>query len=88
MLENHPDVHKDVIFVKFDSFNDSSLDIFIYYFTVTTQWGTHMNVKEEINLNIMKILEDQEVSVAFPSRSLYLKNPVEYFQQEKAGQGE
>ncbi len=88
MLENHPDVHKDVIFVKFDSFNDSSLDIFIYYFTVTTQWGTHMNVKEEINLNIMKILEDQGVSVAFPSRSLYLENPPEYFQQEKPGQGE
>ncbi|UNC93867.1 mechanosensitive ion channel family protein [Candidatus Contubernalis alkalaceticus] len=88
MLENHPDVHKEVIFVKFDSFNDSSLDIFIYYFTITIQWGAHMKVKEEINLNIMKILEDQRVSIAFPSRSLYLENLPEYHQQEKQGQGE
>lgn len=33
-------------------------------------------MKEEINFNIMKILEDRGVSVAFPSISIYLETPV------------
>ncbi len=76
MLETHPDVHKEVIFVRFDNFNDSSLDIFIYFFTITTNWGEFLAVKEDTNFKIMEILEDEGVSVAFPSRSLYFENPL------------
>ena len=76
LLESHPEVHKETIFVRFDSFNESSLDIFIYFFTVTTKWGEFLEVKEEINFKIMEILEDEGVSVAFPSRSLYLETPL------------
>lgn len=77
-LENHPEVHKDTIFVRFDRFNDSSLDIFIYFFTVTTSWGEFLKVKEEVNFKIMEILEGEEVSVAFPSRSIYMETPLLY----------
>lgn len=76
LLEQHDGVHKDLIFVKFDVFGASSLDIFIYFFTITTKWGEFMAVKEDINLKIMKILEDEGVSVAFPSRSLYFETPL------------
>lgn len=82
LLENHPEIHKDTIFVKFDRFNDSSLDIFIYFFTITTKWGDFLKVKEEINFKIMEILEGEGVSVAFPSRSIYLETPV--FQQQNS----
>lgn len=77
LLENHPGVHKDTIFVRFDRFNDSSLDIFLYFFTKTKIWGEFLEVKEEINFKIMEILENEGVSVAFPSRSIYLETPVE-----------
>ena len=74
MLEKSPDVHPDTIFVRFDNFNDSSLDIFIHYFTKSIAWGEFMQIKEEINYKIMEILEQEGVSVAFPSRSIYLEN--------------
>ena len=74
LLENHQEVHKDIIFVRFDEFGASSLDIFIYFFTVTTNWADFLAVKEDINFSIMSILEDEGVSVAFPSRSLYFEN--------------
>lgn len=77
MLENHPGIHKETIFVRFDNFNDSSLDIFIYCFTITTRWGEFLEVKEDVNLKIMEILENEGVSVAFPSRSLYIEKPGE-----------
>lgn len=73
LLENHPEVHPGTIFVRFDNFSDSSLDIFIYYFTKSIIWGEFMQIKEGINYKIMEILEDEGVSVAFPSRSLYIE---------------
>lgn len=77
MLERHEGVHQDTIFVRFDKFNDSSLDILLYFFTKTTVWGEFLKVKEEINFRIMEILEEEGVSVAFPSRSLYLETPLD-----------
>ncbi len=74
MLENHPEIDKELIFVRFEKFNDSSLDIFIYCFTVTTRWGEYLEVKEDVNLKIMEVLEKEGVSVAFPSRSIYMEN--------------
>ncbi len=78
LLENHPEVHKEMIFVYFENFNDSSLDIFVYFFTITTIWGEFLKVKEDVNFKIMEILEEEGVSVAFPSRSIYLETPLRY----------
>ncbi len=77
MLDNHDDIHKKTIFVRFDSFNESSLDIFIYFFTKTTVWGDYLKVKEDINFKIMDIIENEGVSVAFPSRSIYMEKPLD-----------
>ena len=74
MLSSHPHIHQETIFVRFDGFNESSLDIFLYFFTKTTNWGEFLRIKEDVNFKIMDILEEQEVSVAFPSRSIYFEN--------------
>ncbi|WP_442599972.1 mechanosensitive ion channel family protein [Neobacillus sp. D3-1R] len=72
MLSNHEDIHPDTIMVAFDHYNDSSLDILIYFFTNTTVWADHVKIKHAINLQIMGILEDEGVEVAFPSRTIYV----------------
>jgi len=74
LLETHPEVNKDMIMVYFDQFNDSSLDILIYFFTRPIDWSEHLRVKEDINFKIMEILENQGVSVALPGRSIYFEN--------------
>lgn len=73
LLTNSPDVDQELMIVKFSEFNDSSLDILIYYFTKPTGWVRHLEVKESLNLSMMKILEEEGVSVAFPSSSVYLE---------------
>jgi|Deesub1362A_J573_1020465.scaffolds.fasta_scaffold01903_2 MscS family membrane protein len=78
MLETHPAIHQETIFVRFDRFGDSSLDIFLYFFTNTTVWSEYLAVKEEINFKILEILEQEGVSVAFPSRSIYFETPLQY----------
>ncbi|HAG08636.1 MAG TPA: hypothetical protein DCK87_03595 [Desulfotomaculum sp.] len=73
MLKNHEEVDQELIMVRFNEFNDSSLDIFLYFYTKTTSWPEYLRVKENINYNIMEILEQEDVSIAFPSRSIYLE---------------
>ncbi|WP_247747302.1 mechanosensitive ion channel family protein [Alkalihalobacillus sp. BA299] len=73
MIRNHEAVHPETIMVRFDKFNDSSLDIFLYFFTKTTVWAEYLKVKEDINFKILEILEEEGASIAFPSRSLYVE---------------
>lgn len=78
MLEEHPGVCKESsLFVRFDAFGASSLDIFIYFFTNTIVWAEFLKIKEDINFKIMQILEEEGVEVAFPSRSIYFENQLE-----------
>ena len=72
-IRNHPGVHQETIFVKFDQFDMNSLDIFIYFFTKSTVWGEFLEVKEEINFRILEILEEEDVSLAFPSSTLVVE---------------
>ncbi|MBM7693797.1 MscS family membrane protein [Peribacillus deserti] len=72
LLMAHEEVHPDTIMVAFDHYNESSLDILIYFFTNSTVWAEHVKVKHEINLEIMGILEEEGVEVAFPSRTIYV----------------
>ncbi|MDF2789663.1 MAG: mechanosensitive ion channel family protein [Neobacillus sp.] len=72
MLRTHDEIHPDTIMVAFDHYNDSSLDILLYFFTNTTVWAEHVKIKHDINLAIMGILEEEGVEVAFPSRTIYV----------------
>lgn len=74
LLRNHKDIHQETIFVAFDEFNSSSLDIFVYFFTKTTNLAEYLKVKEDVNFEIMKIFEDNDISFAFPSTSIYIES--------------
>jgi MscS family membrane protein len=61
-------------FVRIDEFNASSIDILVYCFTKTTNWGEWLAIKEEFALKIKEIVEDNAKSgFAFPSTSLYVE---------------
>ncbi len=59
------------LFVVTDSFNDSSIDIMIYCFTKTTNWGEWLQIKQDFAYAIKHIVETAGSSFAFPSMSIY-----------------
>ena len=63
-------------FIRFDSFNDSSIDLLLYCFTKTTDWGGWLEIKEDLAFAVKDIVETSGSGFAFPSRSIY-------FQQSK-----
>ncbi len=61
-------------FVRIDSFGDSSINILIYCFTLTTQWGEYLEIKERLAYKIMDVVHSAGTAFAFPSRSLYVES--------------
>lgn len=61
-------------FVRIDSFNDSSIDIMLYCFTKTTNWGEWLEIKEELALKLIEIVEGAGSGFAFPSQTLYVES--------------
>ncbi len=62
------------LFVRIDRFADSSIDLMLYCFTHTTDWGEWLVIKERLALEIKRIVEEAGAGFAFPSRSLYLES--------------
>jgi MscS family membrane protein len=60
-------------FVRVDSFGDSSINLMVYCFSRTTEWGGWLKVKEGLIYAIKKIVEQAGSDFAFPSRSLYVE---------------
>mgnify|MGYP003887692881 CR=1 FL=1 len=72
MLVDHPEIdNTQTMIVNFTSFGKSSLDFFIYTFTKTTNWIEYHEVKQNVLLNILDIIDAQEAEVAFPTSTLH-----------------
>lgn len=71
MLYKNEEVENESIICQFDTFGESSLNIFLNFYIERSEWVEYLKVKEEINLDIMRILEEEEVEIAFPSQTIY-----------------
>ena len=74
LLEDDAFAHPPEVptFVRIDRFSDSSIDIMVYCFTVTTSWGEWLAIKERLAYRIKSIVEEAGSDFAFPSRTLYV----------------
>ncbi len=61
-------------FVRIDSFSDSSIDMLVQAFTETNDWGEYLQIKEELAVSIIQIVEKNNAGFAFPSQSVYLES--------------
>ena len=73
MLSNRDSVQKDTIIVRFTEFSASSLDVLIRCNVDLPDWAEWTAEREEINLAVMDIVSEMGLSMAFPSRSLYIE---------------
>ena len=74
MLTTHPEIHPQTIFVYFDIYGVNSYELLFYFFTKTTKWQEYLEVKEDVNLKLLRILDDLGIEVAVPAANVYLNN--------------
>jgi len=72
LIRSDPGVWQELMLVRFQNFGASSLDILLYYFTKATDWDEYLEVRERINLGIMRIMEEMGLEIAFPTQTVHL----------------
>lgn len=75
MLKEHEEIDSSqTLIVNFNSFAPSSLDFFIYTFTKTTNWIRFHEIKQDVLLKVLAIIERNGAETAFPTSTLHIKN--------------
>lgn len=72
MIRERGDVYNDSLVVFFENFGDSALNIMCQYHTKTTDFKEFLQVKQEINIQIMHIVEKNGSDFAFPTQTLHV----------------
>ena len=74
IIRDDEKIHNDFYLVNFDHFGPSSLDIFVYCFTLTTNWAEFLQAKQEFMLKIMTAVNSLGLSFAFPTQSIHVES--------------
>lgn len=75
MLLQHPEIDTNqTLIVNLNRFGPSSLDFFIYTFTKTTNWVQFHEIKQDVMMQVMNIIEDAGAEFAFPTTTVHLES--------------
>lgn len=73
MLQEHPAIDTNqALIVNFNTFADSSLNFFIYCLTKTKDWFEFHEIKQDVLLKALEIIEANDAECAFPTSTLHI----------------
>lgn len=73
MLMKHDDVIDDTIIVRFDSINDNGINLLVCSYTNSIDYASFIEEKEVINFKIMQILREENVELAYDTKTIIVK---------------
>lgn len=77
MLTEHNEIDQSqTMIVNFNKFAPSSLDFFVYTFTRTTNWIKYHEVKQDVLLKIINIIENEGAQCAFPTSTIHIPDAI------------
>jgi MscS family membrane protein len=72
MLDEQDGIDPETKISHFTDFGESSLNVMVYTFTQSPAWADFVRIKEEIMLKIMKLVDEQGLEIAFPTRTVHV----------------
>lgn len=72
VLNNNDDVDKESIQVHFDTIGLDNINIIIYMYTDIIAYTEYLAFKEKVNEDILKVLESEEIKMAYPGQNVYV----------------
>ena len=72
VLRAHPKIWPDAVVVRFGSFGNSSLNIDVMAWFLTTDWGEFQIIRQDVLLQFMEVVEKAGSSFAFPTRTVHV----------------
>ena len=74
MLQERESVYDDSIIVRFDQITDNGINILIYTYTNSVDYASYLKEVEDINIKIMKILNEEHIELAYDTKTVYVKH--------------
>ncbi|MEW4370836.1 mechanosensitive ion channel family protein [Paenibacillus kandeliae] len=74
-LEHDESIAPGSVMVKFNEFYESSLGIMVQCFTKSPAWGDNLMYRQQLNLYVMQVLEEEGVKLAFPTQRVLVQDP-------------
>lgn len=72
-LREHPKIWSETIVVHFKEFGESSLNVEVMAWFTTSDWNEFMQIREDMLLLFMEIVEREGSAFAFPTRTLHIE---------------
>lgn len=73
MLKQHDDVIDDTIIVRFDNIIDNGINLLVSSYTNSVDYSSFLEEKEKINFKIMQILREENVELAYDTKTVCIK---------------
>ncbi len=77
LIRRHPHTRKDYFHVYANKFSAASLDVMLYVFFGTPDWGKELEARHALFLDILRLAEELKVEFAFPTQTLHVMRPGE-----------
>ena len=74
MLQSRVAIFDDSIIVKFDTIANNGLNVLICSYTDSVDYTSYLSEREDINCKIMKILKEENIELAYDTKTVYVKN--------------
>lgn len=74
MLQAREAIDDDSIVVKFDNITENGLNVLICSYTNSVDYTSYIEQREEINYKIMRILEEENIKLAYQTQIIHVKN--------------
>ena len=73
LLIQHDDVIDDTIIVRFDNITDNGINLLVCSYTNSIDYASFLEEKEKINFKIMQILKEENVELAYDTKTIFVK---------------
>jgi MscS family membrane protein len=76
ILQGEAEVEQGTFHVYFRDYSASSLDVWITFLTLAPDFAAAMQLRQKVNLAIMRAVQARGASFAFPTQTMHLDGPV------------
>ena len=77
ILKNNPDVMPDTVQVNLDAISSYSSDVKVFLYINETDYIKFLSIKEKIYCDILELVERENIDLAYPTQTVYVKNTEE-----------
>lgn len=73
LVRQHPYTRKDYFHVYLNEFSASALEVLVYVFWQTPEWGTELRERHRFLVDCLRIAKRLGVEFAYPTQTLYMR---------------